>query len=275
MRERAQNAWPLGCQARPWLQALGPEVFSVRLATVMTEIASIGYTGFETALARLPLDDPDRFVRDREAAQGLTLIGAHVGVPWWNPTAADAISEIVAQAAQLPALGCTRLVVSCGAAIPTPATEEHLETCTRNLSTLGQACRSVGVRIVYHNHAWEIADDAHVIAAIVARCAPDDIMLGSDLGWVAHAGMPVAVFLERFAARIAYLHVRDVTADGGFTEIGRGILDHHALLQLLDAIGYRGWLTAESEFNALWRGQSDPVATATAQLAGLRAVRDA
>lgn len=268
------GARPIACQARPWLQAMGQETFIASLPAVMGEIAGIGYTGFETALACLPLDDPDRFARDRTAAGGIALAGAHAGGKWWEPAAMNTVPQIAARAAHLPALGCHRLVVS-GAGIPTPATDTDLATFTATLSALGQACRAVGVAVVYHNHAAEILDDAHVLAAIVAGCAPEEVMLGPDLGWVAHAGMAVTAFLARFGPRVMYLHVRDVTAygaDGGFIEIGRGILDHHAIIAALDVLGYMGWLTVESEFNQYWRGMAVPVETATAQFAGLRAV---
>lgn len=269
----SHDARPIACQARPWLQAKGQEAFIAQLPAVMGEIARIGYTGFETALTCLPLDDPARFARDRDAAADIVLAGAHTGGKWWQPGAVETIPPLAARAARLPALGCTRLVVS-GAGIPTPVTDGDLAIFTRTLGQLGRACRAVGVEIVYHNHAAEALDDAHVLAAVVERCAPEEVMLGPDLGWVAHAGMNVETFLARFGVRIAYLHVRDVTAygaEGGFIEIGRGIFDHRAIFAALDALGYAGWLTVESEFNAYWRGLTVPTETATAQFRGLQA----
>jgi len=273
--ERPMNeTWLLGCQARPWLQAMGPETFAANLPDVMRQIATIGYRGFETALAQLPLDAPERFAAWRQEAGGLALAGAHAGGKWWEPGAAETVVAVAEKAAALPALGCDRLVVS-GAGIPLPASDDDLATFTDNLAALGRACHAVGVSVTYHNHAAEVQDEARVLAAIVARCAPDEVMLAPDLGWVAHAGMGVESLLDRFDARIAYLHVRDVTAcgaTGGFIEIGRGILDYRAILAALDHLGYRGWLTVESEFNQFWRGLTDPRETAAAQLAGLRAV---
>ncbi len=67
--------------------------------------------------------------------------------------------------------------------------------------------------------------------------------------------------------------MRDVTAigGGGFTEVGRGILDHGAILAALDAAAYRGWLVAESEFGPDWHGADGIAETVTAQLTGLHA----
>lgn len=274
MKRPMNETWPLGCQARPWLQAMGPETFAANLPDVMRQIATIGYRGFETALAQLPLGAPERFAAWRQAAGGLALAGAHAGGNWWEPGAAETVIAVVARATALPALGCDRLVVS-GAGIPLPVSDDDLATFTNNLGALGRACRAAGVGVVYHNHAVEIEDEARVLAAIVARCTPDEVMLAPDLGWVAHAGMRVESLLDRFGPRIAYLHVRDVTAygaAGGFIEIGRGILDYRAIAAALDRLGYRGWLTVESEFNQFWRGLAGPFETAASQLAGLRAV---
>lgn len=271
----AANAfgWPLGCQARPWLQQMGQERFSHELPRVMRQIASIGFTGFETALACLPLDVPERFIEASAAADGLVLSGAHAGGKWWDAQAAETIPTLVAKAARLPALGCTRLVVSTSG-LAERLTDAQVAQLTEALGDLGRRCRAeANVSVVYHNHAGELADDARVIAAIVEQCAPEDVALGTDLGWVVHAGTDVRAFLQRFGSRIAYLHVRDVTDDGtqgGFIEVGRGVLDHQAIFAELHSLGYTGWLVAESEFNPYWRGLTEPVGTATAQFDGLR-----
>lgn len=274
------GGWPLGCQARPWLQAWGREAFAARLPDAMAAIAAIGYHGFETALTVLPLDDPQSFREAAARANDLVLCGAHAGGRWWDEAGAEGIAPIVEGVRRLPALGCQQLIVSMQPLPPGQAvTDAQLDRLTANLSQLGHACReAAGVRVAFHNHASELADDARIIAAIVERCAPEDVLLAPDLGWVAHGGMDPAAFIERFGARIAYLHWRDVTGygrEGGFVETGRGLFDHRALLGLLAAEGYNGWLVAESEFNPEWRGLTEPEATARAQYEGLRRVTSA
>ena len=262
--------WPLGCQTRPWLQRWGAVPLAARLPDLLRDLAAIGYAGFEVRLACLPLGDPARFTALRAAAGGIALAGAHVVGAFWEVGSDAAIPAIAADAARLPALGCNRVVVS-AAPLPLPLPDADLRRLVANLGALGRALGAVGVRLAYHNHAAEIADEARVLAALVAGCAPDELTLGADLGWVAHAGMAIGDFLARFGARLDYAHVRDVTADGGFVEVGRGVLDHGAVLAALAACGYRGWLMAESEFGPEWRGADDPHETAARQYHGLRA----
>lgn len=264
------SGWPIGAQARPWLQSWGAEDFAARLGDVMAQIATIGFAGFETALKVLPLDEPEAFLEKAAAAGGIVLCGAHAGGRWWDPSAAETVGSLAAQAARLPALGCNRIEVSMQAA-PHALTDEQLQVMAENLTRLGQACRAAGdVRVAFHNHASELADDARVIAAIVERCDPVDVQLGTDLGWVAHAGIDLIEFVERFGSRLAYLHVRDVTSTGEFVEMGRGVLNYRGIFDALEAVGYHGWLVAESELSPIWRGSTDPDETAAAQIQGLR-----
>lgn len=270
----APTAWPLGCQARPWLQTLGRERIAARLPEVLRAIADCGFGGFETALDVLPLDRPADFAAAREAAGGLALSGAHAGGAWWSPDSATTIAALLGAVRKLPALGGDRLVVSMQ---PPPGGLDAaaIERAVARLRELGRGCREAGVALAFHNHAAELADDGRFFDVLAVECAPDEVALGADLGWIAYAGVDPAAFIRRYAAQIAYLHVRDLTTNDGvarFTEVGRGALDHGAILAALEAIDYRGWLVAESEFNEKWGGLTGPEATAAAQFAGITAV---
>ena len=266
----SDNTWPVGCQLRPWLQTLGTEELARRLPQVMVQIAEMGFIGFETNIACLPLAQPRAFRDAAARANNLILAAAHTGGRWWDPANEATLPSVVAMAKRLPDLGCQRLALSM-TRTPTAAYVKH---AALTLAYLGKACRQeAGVKVVFHNHAAELEEDARVLQAIVEECAPENVALGPDLGWVAHAGVDVVEFIERFGSRIDYVHVRDVTAygsNGGFIEIGRGVLDHAAILAALRSHGYRGWLMAESEFGLAWRGALDPLASAALQFAGLR-----
>lgn len=265
------TAWALGCQLRPWMLAWG-EAFRGRLPEAVAQLAATGFVGFETRLDYLPLAERDAGAALPWAA-GMTLCGAHVGGKWWAPDEAARIPPLAAQAARLPALGCHHLVVSM-APLPPGAGAAELARFAETLGRLGGACREVGVTVVAHNHARELDEDARVLATLVERCAPEDLMLGADLGWVARTGYDVSAFLRRFGPRIAYLHLRDLTAHGdagSFTEIGRGVLDYPAILATLTEIDYRGWLVVESEFAAEAYSPAEPREIAAIEFSGLRA----
>ncbi len=263
--------WPLGCQARPWLQTLGRDTIGERLPEVMKAIADCGFRGFETAIDVLPLTDPEAFAAARKAAGGITLAGAHAGGKWWSADSAATIPTLLSRVSQLPALGCERVVVSMGP--PDGGFDTALiQAAVENLRQFGQGCREHGVALTFHNHAAELAHNAQFFDTLVEQCTPEEVGLGTDLGWVAFAGTDPVDFIKRYASHLAYLHVRDLTTEAGvkrFTEVGRGDFDYSAIFTALQAIGYQGWLTAESEFNDHWGGLTEPAATASAQFAGL------
>ncbi|MEO3890438.1 hypothetical protein [Nonomuraea sp. B5E05] len=51
--------------------------------------------------------------------------------------------------------------------------------------------------------------------------------------------------------------------------MGNGELDYLAILRALERVGYDGWLIAESEFGADWRGSTELGVTARIQYDGL------
>lgn len=262
--------WQVGCQTRPWLQTMSPEDFTSHLPATISHIAEAGFSGFEAPLIRLPLESSSTFRRMLAASGGIRLCGAHAGGRWWVPDIAAHIETLTRRAAALPEVGCSQLVVSLQEA-PAHPTEEDLTCIAANLGALAESCRrAAGVRVGFHNHAAELADDARILAAIVDRCDPDDIQLAADLGWVAYAGVDVRAFIHRFGDRLAYLHLRDITPEKHFVEVGRGALDYPGLLRALEAEQFDGWLVAESEFSATWAGEKTPEATVAAQFTGIR-----
>jgi len=243
----------------------------------MATVAGLGYTGFETQLACLPLDDPAAFREASSHANGITVCGAHTGGRWGDPDAASRIPELIERVGKLPDLGCGTLVVSMGLA--PDAEDDEVERAVACLGLLGRLCREeAGVSVAFHNHGRELADNARLLRAIVDRCLPEDVALGADLGWVAHAGWEVEGFLTQFGSRISYLHVRDLNENDesvGFVEVGRGTQDFRRVLRTLTDIGYTGWLVAESELGDRWRGSEDLEETARLQHSGLYSAIDA
>lgn len=275
--DKHTGQWRLGYQLRPWLQTWGRDILTERLAEVMATVAGLGYTGFETQLACLPLDDPAAFQKASSRANGIAVCGAHTGGRWGDPNAASRIPELIERAGKLRDLGCGTLVVSMGLA--PDAEDDEVERAVACLGLLGRLCREeAGVSVAFHNHGRELADNARLLRAILEGCPSGDMSLGVDLGWVAHAGWDPVEFLGQFGDRVSYVHVRDVTGNAsaaGFTEVGRGTLDYRGILAALGEIGYTGWLVAESELGERWRGANSPEETARRQLAGLRSASGA
>ncbi|OHV79625.1 TIM barrel protein [Ensifer sp. LCM 4579] len=126
-----------------------------------------------------------------------------------------------------------------------------------------------GVRAVIHPHAGgyiEFGDEIDRIAEDVPAALAGFCI---DTGHTYYAGMDPVDALKKYADRLDYVHFKDIDegifrrllgekirffeacAQGVMCPIGRGIIDYPAIKQVLDEIGYHGFVTVEQERDPL------------------------
>jgi inosose dehydratase len=67
-----------------------------------------------------------------------------------------------------------------------------------------------------------------------------------DTAHLAAGGGDPAELVRRYAERVAYVHLKDFTADPfAFLPLGQGDLDFRGIINELERTGYDGWLTVE------------------------------
>jgi inosose dehydratase len=135
-----------------------------------------------------------------------------------------------------------------------------------NICAIGELARDgYDVRAVIHPHAGgyiEFEDELDRVAEDV----PADIAgLCLDTGHMDYSGMDPIETLRRYAGRTDYIHFKDIDpakyadvmkrrirffdacAEGVMCPIGRGRIDYLGLRDLLNEIGYAGYITIEQE----------------------------
>lgn len=106
----------------------------------------------------------------------------------------------------------------------------------RELSGLQAALKPHGIRLAWHNHAFEFAKtaDGNYPLDLIFEAAPD-LLWETDIGWVERAGESAAQWIAKYRDRIVALHVKDIAPEGqnedqdGWTDVGDGIIDWTAL----------------------------------------------
>jgi inosose dehydratase len=68
-----------------------------------------------------------------------------------------------------------------------------------------------------------------------------------DTGHIARGGMDVAKILNTYRPQIKHVHFKDITASGGWTAMGAGIIDFPAIVTMLRDTAYAGWIMIEEE----------------------------
>ncbi|WP_247536522.1 TIM barrel protein [Ralstonia pseudosolanacearum] len=122
-----------------------------------------------------------------------------------------------------------------------------------------------GVRAVIHPHAGGYLEFDDEIDRIVADIPAEAAGLCLDTGHLYYSGMDPASWLRRHAARLDYVHFKDIDlptyrqvlgeriaffeacARGVMCPIGQGVLDYPAIKRTLEALGYAGYITIEQE----------------------------
>jgi len=68
-----------------------------------------------------------------------------------------------------------------------------------------------------------------------------------DTGHIARGGMDVVKILKTYRPLIKHVHFKDITASGGWTAMGAGIIDFPAIVTMLRETSYAGWIMIEEE----------------------------
>jgi len=132
----------------------------------------------------------------------------------------------------------------------------------RRLTELAVMTAAEGVRLAYHHHMGTVVQSANDIEALMEATGPE-VGLLLDTGHALFARADPVALAQRYAARIAHVHAKDVRAPvceqawdadlsflravlaGVFTVPGDGCVAFDQVLRALR--GYRGWVVLEAE----------------------------
>ncbi|MDQ0383148.1 sugar phosphate isomerase/epimerase family protein [Amycolatopsis thermophila] len=145
--------------------------------------------------------------------------------------------------------GAQALVLPCGAQSRDPLTslDEDVDLVAAQLHAAAEAAARHGVAIWveaphHHRLCWNTD-----LAGHLARRLDPAVGLVLDTSHIVASGGHPADYVERFAGRIAHVHLRDATPGHIHLSIGNGVVDFPATFAALRAAGYRGHCSLELE----------------------------
>lgn len=115
----------------------------------------------------------------------------------------------------------------------------------QTLNELGARCRAEGMRLGYHNHAFEMAeyDGRRAIDWLLANVEPDNLFWEPDLAWITHGNADPLELVQKYSGHCPRIHAKDLAPEGenedqmGLADVGYGTLDWDALLPVCHAAG--------------------------------------
>ncbi len=120
------------------------------------------------------------------------------------------------------------------------------------LNEAGEMCKDAGLKLAYHNHAFEFEDynGENGYEIFLNNTDKDLVVFEMDIYWIVRAGKdPVALFEEN-PGRFPLWHVKDMSKiDRELnTEIGAGTIDFHKIFEMAKEAGGKHFIIEQENF---------------------------
>jgi len=126
---------------------------------------------------------------------------------------------------------------------------EKLDRAIRFYNEVGRmgADAGVSVNVHPHSHHGSLLESAEEYQYLLDHLNPGCVTFGPDTGHIVRGGQDLLECLRTHSPRMSHLHLKDATADREWVALGEGVCDFPAVMQLLESVGYVGWVVAEEE----------------------------
>jgi len=242
----AATSVKIGCQTNAW--RIDPGNFD-DLLNVLGKLKGLGYEGFETGFRNVQRQFANSETARRQLQKdGLKFLGCHIFLEQYDPNTQIAPMELVKQIADGSALlGAERLILSGGGLVKDGKIDRvALKRKADGLNAAGRYCRSKGLRLAYHNHGPEFANNGEEIEGLYRLTDPGVVDFLTDCGWAWRGGANVPKFFEQHHKRLIGLHLRDFK-NGEQVPLGGGEFPLVELAAAIKKVKWNGWVINEEE----------------------------
>ncbi|MBZ9730073.1 sugar phosphate isomerase/epimerase [Salegentibacter sp. JZCK2] len=239
---------PLGLQLYSLRESIGDDVRGT-----IEKVAKVGFKEVET----YGYSPDNKFwgfsvaeFKDMIHSNGMTTPSGHYSLdPYLSKDGTDADFATALEVAQ--GLDQKYLVI--------PHISEALRTSiddykrmAEKLNRAGEMCKDAGLKLAYHNHAFEFDDfnGENGLQVFLENTDEDLVDFELDIYWVVRAGIdPVALF-EKYPGRFPLWHVKDMSKSNNEmnTEIGSGSIDYNKVFKKAKLAGGKHFIVEQENF---------------------------
>jgi sugar phosphate isomerase/epimerase len=253
---RAIGLVALACQplltatAASKTRAMALQLYTLRdpakkdLADTLKKVREMGWEYVQwSGMPNLPAEK----IRAALGTAGLKAIAAHVGIEPFE-TAFEANVKFW-KTVGVKDLGPGGMMNDCKASL-----KDWLKGA-RRLDELGAKLRAAGLRLSYHNHAFELEkfpdDDRCKLDILMESTQRENLKAELDLAWVYVGGADPAAYIRKYKGRCPVVHAKDVVlAKNGkkqqFKALGQGELNWPEIFLAGDEAGIE-WYVYEQD----------------------------
>ncbi len=208
------------------------ELFAADPMATLEKVAAIGYREVEYGGGGYDKMD-HAALRKTMDRLGLTSPSVHIGY--------DALASDFDGAVKMAkTLGADTVVLPWMAEAQRKA--EGWKAAIANFSRWAEQLKKAGLGFAYHNHDFEFTvkpGGTSLFDTLVAETDPALVKIELDLFWTVAAGEDPKAIIRRLPGRIYAYHVKDRTADGKMTSVGKGVIDFADIFTLNRTAGVK------------------------------------
>lgn len=128
------------------------------------------------------------------------------------------------------------------------------------LNKAGEFCNKAGLRLCYHNHAFEFepSGSGTLLDVLMSAAQPDLVGLELDIMWSQVAGVNPVDTIQKYGKRVELMHLKNVAQDvaqryneqvprTAFREVGNGVIDIAAVLKASRSAGVRHYFVEQDQ----------------------------
>lgn len=190
-------------------------------------IHKIGEAGFDSVEIfdgnLLAYENREAELRELMAGSGVTLMGAYCAANFiYEEILNEELYRIEKAAAFASRLGAKYLVVGGGATRFDGSRESDYTRMGAALDRVCALCDKLDMTAVYHPHMGSLVQSLEEIDKLMPQTR---MSLCPDTGHIVLAGSDPVAVIRKYAARIPYVHLKDVTDSGVFCPLGMGTVN--------------------------------------------------
>ena len=132
-------------------------------------------------------------------------------------------------------------------------TVDNYKAVADQFNTAGEACKKLGLKFGYHNHAYEFeSENGKVLYDVLMDNTQADLVhMELDLGWVVVAGKDPLAYFKKYPGRFPLWHLKDMDiTKKESTEFGKGSLDIATMMANQKASGVQHIFIEQEEYES-------------------------
>jgi sugar phosphate isomerase/epimerase len=236
------------------LKAIGAQLYTLRAVLpqkpleTLKALEALGYTEVEAVAGDLPkIWDALKQTRMKPVSVHLDA-GAFLSTPEKIPAMLD----------DSKARGFDFVV--CPYVPPNMRSAENMKKLGETLNKAGAQAKAAGMTLCYHNHAFEFAplENTTIFDRMMAETDPKLVQVELDIMWAKVAGLDPAAVIQKYANRVALVHLKNVSAGlpqrfdervprEAFEEVGKGAIDIASVLRASAKAGVKHFFVEQDQ----------------------------